>query len=72
MEDFGVVEQPQHTGVPILVGLEFSILFMFLQEARLRDDLQRIGRRWQNDSHQIVRVERDGAHQLLELLRRDS
>jgi hypothetical protein len=37
-DDFRVVEEPQHTGVPILVGLEFRILFMFLQESRSRDD----------------------------------
>jgi hypothetical protein len=70
IDDFRIVEQPEHAGIPVFIGLEGGILLLLLQKPRGRDYLQRIGRCRQDDSHQFVGVKRDGPDQFLELLRR--
>ena len=68
LDDFGVVDEGEHGGVPFLVRLQVRILRALLQEALGLDDLYRIGRGGKNDGQQLVGIEGDGRYQGVEFL----
>src|SRR6185503_15995979 len=70
LDDFGIVDQRLDRVIPAIVDRHLGILFSFLEKTVGLDDLQRIGRRREDDRHQIVGVQRDRTDQLVELLRR--
>ncbi len=70
LDHFRVIEQRHNRVVPVLVGLELGVGFVRFQITGGLYDLKRIRGCRQYDTHQVVRVERNGAHELLELSRR--
>ncbi len=66
----GIVEQRFDRVVPLFVDGKLGIGLPLVEIAIRLNELQRIGRRRQDDRDQIVRIKRDRAHQLGEFLGR--
>ena len=69
-DHFGIVDQRLHRVIPIVVDRQLGIAFALLEKAVRLHQLQRIGRRGQDDRHEVVGIERDGTDELFELLGR--
>ena len=67
LHDVGIVEQRLHGVVPLVVDGKFRVGLALLEKAIRLHELQRIGRRRQDDRDEIVGIQRDRADQLGEI-----
>ena len=70
LHDVGVVQQRLHRVVPLVVDGKLGIGLALVEKAIRLHELQRIGRRRQDDRDQVVRIERDRADELRRAPRR--
>ena len=70
LHDVGIVEQRLDRVVPLVVDGKLRIGLALVEKAVRLHQLQRIGRGGQDDRDQVVRIERDRADELAQVLRR--
>ena len=67
LDDIGVVEQRFDRILPGIIKLQALVGLAFVEEAIGLNDFERVSRCRKNEGDQIVRVQRDGRNQLIEL-----
>jgi len=70
LHDVGIVEQRFHRVVPLFVDGKLGIGLALVEKPIGLHELQRIGRSRQNDRDQIVRIKRNPADELFQILSR--